>query len=143
MAVESDQAIEIVRKLAEGVNPYTGERFPADSAYQHADTVRALYLALDGLGKLKRSEQKQKVLPQGAGRPWTPEDEQKLLQRFDAKVDVTAIANEFNRTTGAIWSRLEKLGRVTPRDRGTETRPLRSSRILVPRSAVSSEEPPY
>ena len=130
--MDVDRAIEIVRHLAEGKNPHTGETFPSDSPYQHADTVRALYLALDGLEKLKRSAERQKTLPPGAGRAWTPDEEQKLLQQFDAKVDVTAIANQLNRTTGAIWSRLEKLGRVKPRDRFTESRPSSSSRILSP-----------
>ncbi len=42
--MDVDQAIVIVQKLADGVDPTTGERFPAESAYQNADTVRALHL---------------------------------------------------------------------------------------------------
>jgi len=40
--MELDRAKEIIKALADGVDPYTGERFPADSPYQQADTVRAL-----------------------------------------------------------------------------------------------------
>jgi hypothetical protein len=47
--METNQAAEIIQQLADGVNPCTGERFPPDSPYQQADTVRALYLALEGL----------------------------------------------------------------------------------------------
>ena len=45
--MDANDAIEIVRKLADGVDPFTGERFPPSSPYQNADTVRAVYLALD------------------------------------------------------------------------------------------------
>jgi len=47
--MEIDRASEIIQQLADGVDPYTGERFQPDSPYQQADTVRALYLALEGL----------------------------------------------------------------------------------------------
>ena len=49
--MEPDRAIEIVASLADGVDPYSGERFPSGSPYQQADTVRALHLALEGLGR--------------------------------------------------------------------------------------------
>jgi hypothetical protein len=35
-----EDAAEILQQLADGVNPYTGERFTPDSPYQQADTVR-------------------------------------------------------------------------------------------------------
>lgn len=142
-----ERALEIVTKLAEGVDPYTGERLPAESVYQHPDTVRALYAALDGLAKLKRATERQKSLPAGAGRAWTAEDEKKLIEQFDATKDVPAIAREFNRTPGAIWSRLVKLGKVSPLDRPRERRPVQSSRILSPRQfdpvGGRDQEPPY
>ncbi|MBP7431017.1 MAG: hypothetical protein KBC05_16400 [Candidatus Hydrogenedentes bacterium] len=56
--MDSERAIEIVQSLADGVNPYTGERFPAESPYQHADTVRALHQALEGLTKLRRATER-------------------------------------------------------------------------------------
>jgi hypothetical protein len=114
--MDIDRAIELVRKLADGVDPATGERFPAGSPYQQADTVRALYLALDGLDRLKRVKERQADGPPKAGRPWTKDEEQRMLQQFDAKVDVAAIAQELNRTSGAIWARLEKVGRIQRKD---------------------------
>jgi hypothetical protein len=36
-----DRAKEIVQALADGVDPYTGERFPADGPYQRADAEDA------------------------------------------------------------------------------------------------------
>jgi hypothetical protein len=114
--MDVDQAIEIVTKLADGVDPTTGERLPSSSVYQQADTVRALHLALEGLDRLKRHKDRIQSGPPKAGRPWTKEEEQRMLQQFDAKVDVAAIAQELNRTTGAIWARLEKVGRIQRKD---------------------------
>jgi len=110
--MEPDRAIEIVQSLADGVDPYSGERFPSTSPYQQADTVRALHLALEGLGKLKRSTARKT----GPGRPWSEDEEKDLLRKFDDKVDVEEIAKEHERTKGAIWARLEKLGRIQRKD---------------------------
>jgi hypothetical protein len=114
--MDIDQAIEIVTKLADGVDPTTGERLPSSSVYQQADTVRALHLALEGLDRLKRHKDRVQSGPPKAGRPWTKDEEDKMLRQFDAKVDVAAIAQELNRTTGAIWARLEKVGRIQRKD---------------------------
>ena len=96
--MEPDRAIEIVQSLADGVDPYSGERFPSSSPYQQADTVRALHLALEGLGKLKRSTARKT----GPGRSWTEDEENDLLRKFDDKVDVEEIAKEHERTKGDL-----------------------------------------
>jgi hypothetical protein len=140
VTMDPDQALEIVRKLAEGVDPATGQRYPADSPYQQADTVRALYLAIDALERLKRAQERQKSLPAGAGRPWTTEEEQRMLQQFDAKEDVAVIAQELNRTSGAIWSRLEKIGRIPKREIGGSSARRAS---MPPGPDDSSEATPF
>jgi hypothetical protein len=110
--METERAIEIVQALADGVDPYSGERFPPPSPYRQADTVRALHLALEGLAKLQRSTSRKT----GPGRAWSAEEEQELLRQFDDKIDVEEIAKQHERTKGAIWARLEKLGRVQRKD---------------------------
>jgi hypothetical protein len=44
--MEKEQALRILNALANGVHPATGEKFAADSPYQHPDTVRALFEAM-------------------------------------------------------------------------------------------------
>ena len=110
--MDTERAIEIVQALADGVDPFTGERFPSDSPYQQADAVRALHLALEGLSKLRRSTARKT----GPGRAWTEDEEQELLREFDDKLDVEEIAAKHERTKGAIWARLEKLGRIQRKD---------------------------
>jgi len=106
--MDIEQAVQIIEQLADGVDPYSGERFASDSPYQQADTVRALHLALEGLTKLRRS----KARKTGPGRPWNEDEEKELLREFDDKIDVEEIAAKHERTKGAIWARLEKLGRI-------------------------------
>ncbi len=49
--MQLNRAKEIIQALADGVDPYTGEYFPADGPYQRADTVRALHVALEVIEK--------------------------------------------------------------------------------------------
>jgi len=49
--MEIAKAISIIRSLSEGVDPYTGEQYPADSPYQMPDTVRALHMVVMALEK--------------------------------------------------------------------------------------------
>ena len=41
--MDANQALAVVRSLANGVDPETGEVFPPESAYQRPLVVRALY----------------------------------------------------------------------------------------------------
>ena len=108
-----DRATEIIRSLVDGLDPHTGLKFPPDSPYQQADTVRALYVALEALdqpaGKPKRPADPNR--PQ-VGRPWTPEEEQKLRDAFTTHKPIPEIAATHGRTPGAVTSRLVRLGLI-------------------------------
>jgi transposase-like protein len=47
-------------------------------------------------------------------RPWGPEDEHRLLERFGQGVTLPELAQEFGRTEGAITARLQRLGAIEP-----------------------------
>ena len=47
--MHAGDAITILRALADGIDPYTGERLPNESPYQRLQTVRALYAAIKAL----------------------------------------------------------------------------------------------
>src|SRR6185295_17218553 len=49
--MNQSEALSVVRSLANGVDPESGEVFAADSVYQRAQTVRALYAAAEALEK--------------------------------------------------------------------------------------------
>jgi hypothetical protein len=81
--MDTDRAIEILKLLTDGIDPFTGEIFPKDSPYQHPDTVRALFKAIDALGKLQSRQVRQGELPENAGKPWSEEEDKQLVERFD------------------------------------------------------------
>src|SRR5689334_24801656 len=82
--MEQAQALAVVRSLANGVDPETGEVFPAESAYQRPLVVRALYEAASALERMERFQRRKSQLPAKTGEPWTEEEDRKLLAAFDA-----------------------------------------------------------
>jgi hypothetical protein len=85
---------------------------PADSPYQHADVVRALFIAVNALTKLETKERRDKRLPENAGMPWSDREDQHLCEGFGAGKSIPDLAVVHKRTPGAIQARLEKLGRL-------------------------------
>ncbi len=58
-------ALRIIRALANGVHPQSGESLEADSVCRHEKTVKALNRAL---GALAQVEQRERTRPANAGR---------------------------------------------------------------------------
>ena len=114
--METQQTLAILNALANGVHPATGEQFPADSPYQHPDTVRALFAAMRAVEKPQAAaserERKPGTAPGNIGSRWTPDEEQRLLQAFDAGTPVTELARAHARSIAAIEARLLKLGKI-------------------------------
>jgi len=110
--MEPNQALAIVRSLAEGVDPESGELFPRDSAYQRPQTVRALYAAAAALDQAGRAERRRAELPRKTGTPWAEDEDRSLLAAFDAGRSLTELAAAHQRTQGAIRLRLVKYGRL-------------------------------
>lgn len=106
------KALEIVRALADGIDPHTGEVFPADSPYQNAQTVRALFTAIAALEAAAKRKERKRNLPERAGSPWDDEESKLLIKRFDDGATINEIAREHKRTTGAIKSQLVKLDKI-------------------------------
>ena len=82
--MEQAQALAIVRSLADGVDPESGEMFPPESAYQRPQVVRALYAAAEALDRSERFERRKAQLPAKTGEPWSEEEDRKLLAAFGA-----------------------------------------------------------
>ena len=110
--MEISEALKIIRALADGVNPFTGEVFPDDSPYQHPQMVRALFKAVGVLESREKREKRRGYLPEHAGNPWRGEEEVRLVSEFDSGLSIAEIAKNHKRTKGAIRSRLKKLGKI-------------------------------
>jgi len=125
--MERAQAITILNALANGIHPATGQQFPADSPYQHPDTVRALFAAVRVLQQHRTdtpppAKPRASSAPANIGSRWTPEEEQRLVAAFDAGKRVSELAALHARSVAAIEARLLKLGKI---DASAVTTPLR------------------
>jgi len=128
----------IVSALANGVNPTTGEVFPSDSPYQSPAIIRALFIAsrvLEGALPAPPLAAKPEPAPaakpntSNVGKPWSPEDDQRLLSEFDAGRTASELAKLLGRTLAGIEARLEKHGRITAGERTTANRYSREQQI--------------
>ena len=111
--MDREQALKILNALANGVHPATGEVFAADSAYQHPDTVRALFEAVRSLegSPAPQTARNDANAMQNFVR-WTPEEEERLTAGFDAGKSSAELAKLHNRSRAAIEARLLKLGKI-------------------------------
>lgn len=110
--MNQSEALSVVRSLANGVDPETGEVFPADSVYQRAQSVRALYAAAEALERTERIERKKAQLPAKTGEPWTESEDRQLLSGFDAGRGLPELAANHQRTQTGVRARLVKYGRL-------------------------------
>jgi hypothetical protein len=112
--MQLDAALPIVRALADGVNPVTGEAYPEHSPYAEPRTLRALYSAVDLMQREVEREKRRERLPANFGKPWTEGEDRMLAAEFDAGASMPEIARKHERTQSSIRLRLEKLGKIAP-----------------------------
>ena len=115
--MEKEQALKILNALANGVHPATGEVFAADSAYQHPDTVRALFEAVRAveIGQVAAAptaERKNSDTATNTFVRWTPEEEARLAAGFDTGRTSAELAKLHNRSRAAVEARLLKMGKI-------------------------------
>ena len=115
--MEREQALKILNALANGVHPATGEVFAADSPYQHPDTVRALFEAVrvmegSAQNNAGAAERRPPDVPANTFVRWSPEEEARLAEEFDAGRTSAELAKLHNRSRAAIEARLLKLGKI-------------------------------
>ncbi|HLE66568.1 MAG TPA: hypothetical protein VI730_05415 [Burkholderiales bacterium] len=110
--MNQSEALGIVRSLANGVDPASGEVFPAESPYQRAETVRALFVAAQALERSERYSRRQADLPAKAGQPWSEDEDRRLLAAFDTGRGLAELSAAHERTQTGIRARLVKYGRL-------------------------------
>ncbi|MCG3770314.1 MAG: hypothetical protein JW384_01460 [Nitrosomonadaceae bacterium] len=108
----------LLRKLAEGIDPFTGEILPDEHLLQRPQIARALLHAVQALDQT--SSKAETKLPPNAGKPWTRNEEDGLISEFETGMSILDIAEKHGRTEGGITSRLLRLGKIER----TQTSPL-------------------
>lgn len=107
--MDRQQVITVLESLANGIDPASGTPIPID-AFHSADTVRALFTA----SSLLKSARIPSTKLTAAGAPWTKEEDEQLCREFDASMTVAQIGLKHGRSSGAITSRLARLGKIDP-----------------------------
>jgi hypothetical protein len=118
--MDRQQVIAVLESLANGNDPSTGARIPGET-FHSADTVRALFAAASLLKGARNGNTKFVA----AGTPWSSEEDSRLGQELDRGMTIAQIALGHGRTSGAITSRLVKLGKIEakPSAKPTSARP--------------------
>ena len=116
--MDTNKSIKILEALANGIDPTTGEKFPAHSPYNNPEVIRGLYHALEIVRKQRQKtkmtlEEKQQAniergLPQNTGLPWRDEQREYVATNFRQGKTVAQLASELERTRGAIIAELER-----------------------------------
>ena len=109
--MDIERAKELLTVLSDGVNPLTGELLSEDDSCYQVEIVRALYTVLRFIES--QPKKSTKVLPENAGKTWTKEDEEVLCRMFDSGSTRKEICEYFKRSSGAITSRLVRLGKIS------------------------------
>ncbi len=119
--MEIQEALQIVRKLADGIHPETGEVLQTDCLYQQPQAVRALHRAAGALEFQDDRERAKKFLPANAGKSWSNQEDAQICDELGRGVNFQEIAKTHNRTIGSIIARLVRLGKISaaPQDRKT------------------------
>lgn len=112
--MDESKALNIISALANGVHPSTGEVFSADSPYQSPEVVRALFVVIRALEGRLKTQARRTEMPGNAGKPWSTEEDQRLLAGFDSGRELKLLAQDHQRTSAGIQARLEKHGRLQP-----------------------------
>jgi hypothetical protein len=111
--MDNQENITILRRLADGIDPYTGEKLLDQSPFQYPQTIRALFHAIKALETMKVSAPT--VNPQliNAGKHWEKVEDEQLKDEFDSSISIKELARRHQLTAGSIESRLIRLGKLT------------------------------
>ena len=142
--MEHTKALAILDALSGGIDPVSGESFPADSPYQHPDVVRALFHAIRLLGGDVASAaspstaaeatasapdnagpaatKAPRATPGNTGKPWSTDEDDRLVAAFDTGTAPPDLARIHGRSKFAIEVRLARFERV-PLPQGTRFPP--------------------
>ena len=112
--MQLQSALPIVRALADGINPLTGETFNDESPYSEPRTLRALFSAVELMEREVEREKRRERLPANFGKPWSEGEDRTLIAEFDAGITIPDMARKHARTHSSIRLRLEKLGKIEP-----------------------------
>ena len=125
--MQTDDTIKIIRALAKGIDPQTGEELDANCPCRHPETASALNTCVHQLefneNAALRRRLKQNNRPENAGKSWTNEEDARLRSAYIADKPIRQIAKDHKRTPTSIIGRLGLYGLLTNQYHETKTHP--------------------
>ena len=110
--MKTTQAQQIIEGLARGLDTTTGEVLPDSSPLSQPQVIRALFMAARALEQVRANAPRKADPPGNAGKPWSDEEDQRLMAAFDGGTPIAELAKSHERSRGAITSRLMRFGRL-------------------------------
>ena len=140
------EVVEVLSALASGAHPITGQVFEEDSPYNHPRVIRALFGSIELIESCSgRTRRTLEEINREQGRPlrsnmrWSEEEDRRLFGLLEEGVLTAEIASRFERTRGAILSRLQGKG-LLEREEMLRLSEEELLRVLRSRLAARSEE---
>ncbi|MFB5746965.1 hypothetical protein [Cedecea sp. P7760] len=122
--------LAMLKALANGIHPETGEILTAESTANKPEAIRILFALIEELSATPEKQKKTKLTPEekqqrnlAEGRPaksyfpWTEEEKVILAERFGQSEAIEALGGEFGRSARAVAIQLEKMGLITAEQR--------------------------
>ena len=118
--MQKSKTIDILKLLADGVHPVTGEQLDKNHLINEPDVIRALNAAVEALISEEKKIRRQRDLPERVGKPWSEQEDQALIKAFDSGISLNDLVDKHQRTRGAIRTRLVRLGKIDLDDRSAK-----------------------
>lgn len=121
--MELNESRNIVKTLAQGVHPSTGEVFPPGSPYNDPEVIRALFSVLNFVKQAKkprmsieerRGQNLELGRPINSGLPWTDEDRAIVSSGFQDGLTIEKLAAELGRSSASIVAEVIRQDLVPP-----------------------------
>ena len=115
--MKKSKAIDILKLLADGMHPVTGEPLEKNHVVNEPDVIRALNTAVGALSADETRIRPQRDLPERVGKPWSENEDKALIKAFEKGISLNDLAMKHQRSRGAIRTRLVRLGKIAIDDR--------------------------
>ena len=111
----NETALEILLRMADGVDPDTGELLAADHLCNRPAVIRALITAVQALSAAQPAQPIAYTRKNGklnAGRPWTDEDLLELKNLYQSGLPMSELCKRLQRRERGIQQQLYRLGLI-------------------------------
>lgn len=121
--MEIQDALQVIRRLADGLHPETGETLPDGNLYRSPLAARALERAVIALERQQARERVRGSSPPNAGKPWSDDEDAQLAEELRLGITLQAIAAAHRRREGSIVARILRLRQSTIAERKLRVAP--------------------